>query len=141
MVPLPISINTPGPGAYFPFRSASTSAEEAFLKGYVEGETLQSLLQREGTLPERRALEIARQVVTGLWQASQQGLIHRDIKPANIMITRTGMAKICDFGLARDIHSDVRVTQGAVVHSSPAYASPEQCKASPDLSFRSDMYS
>ncbi|HEV3029568.1 MAG TPA: serine/threonine-protein kinase, partial [Planctomycetota bacterium] len=86
-----------------------------FIMEYVEGETLQSLLQREGTLPERRALEIARQVVTGLWQASQQGLIHRDIKPANIMITRTGMAKICDFGLARDTRSDIRMTQGSVV--------------------------
>ena len=112
-----------------------------FVMEYVEGETLQSVISREGALPERRALEIARQIATGLWQASQQGLIHRDIKPANIMITPAGQAKICDFGLAREVNSDARITQEGTVHSSPAYASPEQCKAVPNLDQRSDMYS
>jgi len=112
-----------------------------FIMEYVEGETLESLIRRDGAIKERRALDIARQIALGLKHACEQGLIHRDVKPTNVMMTPAGVAKICDFGLARDIHSDVTMTQAGMVHSSPAYSSPEQCKASPGLDHRSDMYS
>jgi predicted Ser/Thr protein kinase len=121
--------------------SGESAGSYYFVMEYIEGETLESTIRRDGALPERRALEIARQVACGLQHASAQGLIHRDIKPANVMITTTGVAKICDFGLARDVHSDVTLTQAGMVHSSPAYASPEQCKALPTLDHRADMYS
>ena len=113
-----------------------------FVMEYVQGETLQQIIQRDGALPENRVLEVGRQVATGLRHAHRQGLIHRDIKPANIMIAADGTAKICDFGLARQIESaDVGLTQPGVVHSSPAYASPEQCRGKRDIDHRSDMYS
>lgn len=112
-----------------------------FVMEYVEGETLEEAIRREGALPERRALEIARQVAAGLAHAAKQGLIHRDIKPSNVILTPAGSAKICDFGLAREMHSDVRMTQAGMVHSSPAYASPEQCKGHSRLDARADMYS
>jgi serine/threonine protein kinase/tetratricopeptide (TPR) repeat protein len=112
-----------------------------FVMEFVEGETLQAILGRERTLQEKRALGIARQVARGLKHAHLQGIIHRDIKPANIMIGFDGVAKICDFGLARDMHRDVTLTQAGMVHSSPAYASPEVCKGRRDLDHRSDMYS
>lgn len=111
-----------------------------FVMEYVEGETLQAVILRERTLPEKRALEIARQVASGLGHAARHGLIHRDVKPSNIMITPTGQVKICDFGLAREMNSDTRMTQEGTVLSSPAYTSPEQCKAAPNLDHRSDMY-
>jgi len=112
-----------------------------FVMEYVEGETLHSIIKRGGALPEKRALEFAKQVARGLEKAHSHGLVHRDIKPANIMIARDGRAKILDFGLAREIQTDVTATQAGNVHSSPAYASPEQCRAEPDLDHRSDMYS
>jgi hypothetical protein len=111
-----------------------------FVMEYVEGETLASLIRREGPLSEKRSLGIVRQVVLGLQHAHRNNLIHRDIKPSNIMLGVDGTVKILDFGLARDLSSDVVQTQAGFVRSSPAYASPEQCQAQ-DLDHRSDMYS
>jgi serine/threonine protein kinase len=112
-----------------------------FVMELVEGSTLQQAIQKEGPLAEKRALEIARQVARGLKHAHLQGLIHRDIKPANIMFTSGDVAKICDFGLAREIDADVTLTMPGIVQSSPAYASPEQCRGRQDLDHRTDMYS
>jgi len=80
-------------------------------------------------------------VAHGLRHAHAHGFIHRDIKPANIMIASEKVAKICDFGLARQVDSDVTLTIPGTVQSSPAYASPEQCRGRRDLDHRTDMYS
>src|SRR5262245_39812378 len=112
-----------------------------FAMELVEGPTLQQLISRRGATTEKFALDITRQVARGLKQAYLNGLIHRDIKPGNIMITTEKVAKICDFGLARDLESDVTLTKPGVVQSSPAYASPEQCRGRQDLDHRTDMYS
>jgi serine/threonine protein kinase len=112
-----------------------------FVMELVEGPTLQQVITRDGALPEKRALEVTRQVARGLKQAHFHGLIHRDIKPANIMFTSENIAKICDFGLAREIGTDVTLTMPGIVQSSPAYASPEQCRGRQDLDHRTDMYS
>jgi len=112
-----------------------------FAMELVQGPTLQQRILREGKIEEPRALDIARQIARGLRHASMQGLIHRDIKPANIMFTPENVAKICDFGLARDIHADVTQAEPGIVQSSPAYASPEQARGIQDLDHRTDMYS
>ena len=111
-----------------------------FVMEHVEGDTLFKVVRQKGALPEARALDIARQVAHGLRHAHKQGLIHRDIKPQNIMITPEGKAKILDFGLARDVSKDKGV-QTEFVHSTPAYASPEQCRGEAALDHRSDLYS
>jgi hypothetical protein len=113
-----------------------------FVMEYVQGETLFRLIKQEKTLPEAKALDIARQVARGLRHALQMGLIHRDIKPQNILITPEGQAKICDFGLATELKSDDAQLGESEdnVHTTPAYASPEQCRAEP-LDHRTDMYS
>ncbi|MBV8879627.1 MAG: protein kinase [Planctomycetaceae bacterium] len=112
-----------------------------FVMEVVEGSTLQEILKRNTKLPEKQALEYAKQVANGLRHAHQMGLIHRDIKPANIMIHGEKTAKICDFGLARELNADVTLTIPGQVQSSPAYASPEQCRGRRDLDHRTDMYS
>ncbi|HLY12476.1 MAG TPA: protein kinase [Planctomycetota bacterium] len=112
-----------------------------FVMEVVEGATLQDILKRVGKLPEKTAMGYAKQIATGLRHAHQMGLIHRDIKPANIMIHGEKTAKICDFGLAREVDSDVTLTIPGTVQSSPAYASPEQCRGRRDLDHRTDMYS
>ncbi len=112
-----------------------------FIMEYVDGETCHQVMKREGALPEKRALEIARQAARGLKHAHSLGLIHRDVKPANIMLTKDGRAKICDFGLARALNEFEPSVEKGIVQSSPAYASPEQCKGRQDLDHRTDMYS
>src|SRR6185369_5743317 len=68
---------------------------------YVQGEDLATYLNRDGKLPVKRALTIARQVAHGLAAAHAAGVVHRDLKPANIMIGDGAHALIMDFGIAR----------------------------------------
>src|SRR5579862_1010541 len=112
-----------------------------FVMELVQGPTLKQVIDREGTIEEPKALGIARQIARGLRHAYLQGLIHRDIKPSNIMFTLENVAKICDFGLARDIHAGPSQADLGIVRSSPAYASPEQSRGRQDLDHRTDMYS
>ncbi len=112
-----------------------------FAMEYVEGETLDRVLNREGPFPERRALGVCRQIAAGLKHAHANGFIHRDIKPSNLIVTPKGVVKILDFGLVRELHTDVRITQAGGVHSSPLYASPEQSRGDKCLDHRGDMYS
>jgi serine/threonine-protein kinase len=67
---------------------------------FVDGETLESLLRRIGRLHSEKALDIARQLCTGLAAAHDRGVLHRDLKPANVMVDGRGRARILDFGLA-----------------------------------------
>src|ERR1700687_5651407 len=113
----------------------------------VEGKTLRDLLA-SGSLPMRKALEIAAQVADGLTKAHEAGIAHRDLKPENLMISHDGFVKILDFGLAKITsasgeHSDMcttSTTTPGLVLGTLGYMSPEQ--ASGDrLDFRSDQFS
>ncbi|MBC9249959.1 hypothetical protein A9179_06680 [Pseudomonas alcaligenes] len=99
------------------------------------------LARRKGELfaPER-ALEIIRQIASGLAVVHDKGLVHRDVKPANILFRDDGTAVLTDFGVAKDLDLDSELTQFGVAVGSPAYSSPEQaqCQA---LDARSDIYS
>ena len=104
---------------------------------FVDGEDLSSLLRRIGRLPRDKAVEVARQLCSGLAAAHDQGVLHRDLKPANVMLDGRGRVKITDFGLAvldrGDRGDDVRA-------GTPQYMAPEQW-ASQEVSQRSDLYS
>jgi tetratricopeptide (TPR) repeat protein len=101
-----------------------------------EGETLRERLAR-GAIPPRDAFDIARQVAAGLAAAHQAGLVHRDVKPENIFITRDGLVKLLDFGIAT-LASSAR--EGSTTRGTLRYMSPEhaRCEA-PDS--RSDVWS
>jgi serine/threonine protein kinase/tetratricopeptide (TPR) repeat protein len=104
---------------------------------YYEGETLRDKLER-GRLPITDVLALAAQIADGLDAAHKAGLVHRDIKPGNIIITRQGVAKIVDFGIAR-IATD-EITHGSAMAGTVAYMSPEQTRgATPDP--RMDVWS
>ncbi len=132
---------------------------------YLEGETLASLLKRNRLLPPRAAFKIALQLCQALRLAHAQGVIHRDIKPANILIsarddgppeprrndsqlqlesslTSSFRAVLLDFGLARIIEKDTRLTQSGQVFGTPAYMSPEQANGDiHQIGPPSDLYS
>jgi serine/threonine-protein kinase len=111
-----------------------------FAMEYVDGETLHRLMLREGMLDEKKALKIALDVARALEHAMTQGIVHRDIKPGNIMLTRDGVTKLCDLGLARARDEEDESGRGVAV-GTPYYISPEQATGQMDVDCRSDIYS
>src|SRR5208283_6164121 len=72
-----------------------------FTMEFVEGTDLHKLVKEKGRLPVEQACDYIRQAALGLQHAHEQGLVHRDIKPHNLLLSRTGVVKILDMGLAR----------------------------------------
>ncbi|MHB8645164.1 MAG: DUF4231 domain-containing protein [Thermomicrobiales bacterium] len=108
---------------------------------YVDGADLRDLLARDGALPVARALAIAADIAHALEAVHEHGVVHRDVKPANIMLTRRGIAKLTDFGIAL-LASEATVAAGTATHpGTPMYMSPEQERAHGSLDGRSDLYS
>lgn len=71
----------------------------------IEGKTLKDIINIEGRLDWKTSAEIASQIASGLWAAHKSHIIHRDIKPHNIILTKEGIAKITDFGIAKAVTS------------------------------------
>ena len=108
----------------------------------VEGGTLREKLRAAGTIDPRAAVKIAQQLLLGLEAAHARGLVHRDLKASNILIEyKSGIAKLTDFGLVRDLESDSNLTRDNVIAGTPAYMSPEQVLRPHDVDHRADIYS
>jgi serine/threonine protein kinase len=105
---------------------------------FVEGLTLDQIIERRGPLPIGEALSYIRQACAGLDAAHQAGVVHRDIKPANLMITPEGEVKIMDFGIAR-LESMAGLTQSGIFMGTPRYISPEMAQGT-GADIRSDLY-
>ena len=109
---------------------------------YVAGETLEEWLDREGTMDEKDALQVVRQVAMALDYASgQKGILHRDIKPANIMVTTTLHAKVLDMGLSKNTLEKQSTTVADTLLGTPNYMSPEQIDHPQDIDNRADLFS
>ena len=113
-----------------------------FVMEYVEGHTLYDELAKGKVFSEAEALRIIIQIARALAHAHERGLIHRDVKPKNIMITKDGVAKLADMGLAR-LAEDVQAAQAEAgrAFGTPYYISPEQIRGEVDIDFRADIYS
>lgn len=108
---------------------------------YVDGKSLQELMDGTGPLELPDILHLGRQMAAGLAAAHEKGLIHRDIKPANILI-EAGIeqrVKITDFGLARAA-DDASLTRSGIISGTPMYMAPEQAQGLP-LDHRADLFS
>ena len=108
----------------------------------VRGRSLFELITEQGRLERARAVDVVRQVLSGLAHAHEQGIIHRDIKPANIMVTPKAPlglhVRILDFGLARMLEASTSVSNGVAV-GTPSYMAPEQCRGEA-VDARVDIY-
>jgi eukaryotic-like serine/threonine-protein kinase len=91
----------------------------------VRGGSFQRLLQREGAA--EKVLQALRETARALAYAHEQGVVHRDVKPANILLTKSGRAKVADFGLARAVDHSSMTTDGRLLGTA-SYMSPEQVK-------------
>jgi serine/threonine-protein kinase len=112
---------------------------------YIEGHNVRELVAGR-PLDLRQALSITIQVANALAAAHAQGIVHRDIKARNVMVTRTGIVKVLDFGLAKLIEpphkssSDPQLTEVGVPYGTSTYAAPEQAQGLP-VDHRGDIFS
>ncbi len=113
-----------------------------YVMPYIEGETLRGRLDHERQLPIEDAVRIACDIAAALAYAHNRGVVHRDIKPENILFS-AGRAVVADFGIARAVTaaSLERITATGVAIGTPAYMSPEQALADPQVDGRTDVYS
>ncbi|MFF4988698.1 serine/threonine-protein kinase [Streptosporangium saharense] len=105
----------------------------------VPGESLATILARDGALGAGVTLDVVHQTAKGLRAAHNAGIIHRDIKPGNLLVTGAGVIKITDFGIARALEA-APVTLTGTVMGTAQYLSPEQASGAP-LTFATDIYS
>lgn len=105
---------------------------------YVPGTTLKELILKRGAVHYIEAIDIMKQIVSGIAKAHQLGIIHRDLKPQNILVTDSGVAKIADFGIA-SMQSLAQVTQTDVIMGSLHYLAPELARGE-KATAQSDVY-
>ncbi len=119
-----------------------------YVMEYLDGPTLEDMVNRAGPLAPGRAVYLLRQLCGALVEAHAAGLVHRDLKPGNVIVAALGgqrdVAKLLDFGLVQDLSmSDAdgaRLTQAGVVMGTPAYMCPEQAGGSSAVDARGDIY-
>jgi eukaryotic-like serine/threonine-protein kinase len=117
-----------------------------FVMELLEGMDLETLVRKQGPIPQGRVIHIVRQVCDSLEEAHASGLVHRDIKPANIHVGRVGLkhdfVKVLDFGLVKSVvpqNDDAMATAIGLTPGTPAYLAPEMALGeSPDG--RADLY-
>ncbi len=106
---------------------------------YVDGITLKKYIDEKGSLEWREAVNIAIQICSAIEHAHSKKIIHRDIKPQNILVTKNGIAKVTDFGIARAATTSTITMAGSTI-GSVHYFSPEQARGG-YIDEKSDLYS
>ena len=103
---------------------------------YVQGETLEQIIAREGALDLTRALDLTCQMCNAVDHAHRAGVLHRDLRPGNMLVSENGLLKVTDFGTSRFLEI---AAHGTTVIGSPPYMAPEQFQGK--AVFASDVYS
>ncbi|HLG41999.1 MAG TPA: protein kinase, partial [Planctomycetota bacterium] len=113
-----------------------------FVMEFVDGLSLSTLLDHKGRIPETDCIKLGIHIANALQHAHRHKLVHRDIKPQNVIITRDGLVKVCDLGIAKssDGPGDAGLTTHGMAVGTPFYMSPEACMGR-DVDIRADIYS
>lgn len=112
-----------------------------FVMEYVDGETVYDRITANKRFDEAEAIAVTQQVASALTHAHERGFIHRDIKPKNIMISRNGVVKLADLGLARALSDkDAAEAEAGKAFGTPFYISPEQIRGKVDIGPQADIY-
>jgi serine/threonine protein kinase len=112
-----------------------------FSMEYIEGKSLADLV-REYPLSARKAAECVKTIAEAVQYAHEKGTLHRDLKPSNVLIDANGQPHITDFGLAKRIEGDAKLTATGAILGTPSYMSPEQASGNREkVGCRSDVYS
>jgi serine/threonine-protein kinase len=106
---------------------------------FIDGESLEQLIRRRGAIPAHESIPIFKQALRGVAAAHRAGIIHRDLKPANLMITKDGIVKVMDFGIAKR-QGVTGATKVSTSIGSPLYMAPEQILGRA-VDSRTDVYS
>jgi len=111
--------------------------ETYLIMEFVDGRTLEHLVEERGRFPWQKALGVVDQLCAGLAYAHARKVIHRDIKPANVFVSSDGVIKLGDFGLARVLRElSIRKTE---IRGTPLYMAPEQITGT-NIDHRADLY-
>ncbi len=107
---------------------------------FVDGCSLQDLIDKNGRFSVGDALYVTLRVADALQYAHELNLVHRDIKPDNVLITKKGVVKVADLGLAKPVNDDLSMTASGVGAGTPHYMAPEQMRSAKDVDGRADIY-
>ena len=124
----------------------SHDGEPYLVMEYLEGEDLDSMLERNGALDLATACGIIEQALLALGAAHEKGIIHRDLKPGNIFLVHqkdeTPLVKLIDFGISKFTQAtgQEKLTQTGSLLGTPSYMSPEQAMGSSEIDARADIY-
>jgi serine/threonine-protein kinase len=105
---------------------------------FIEGESLEQMIQRRGAIPAHEGIPLFKQALHGVAAAHRAGIIHRDLKPSNLMITKDGVVKVMDFGIAKR-QGATGATKASTSIGSPLYMAPEQILGR-SIDRRTDVY-
>jgi predicted Ser/Thr protein kinase len=107
---------------------------------YIDGQSVQKWLDHLTQFSVGDSVHIAIICLEALKHAHAENMVHRDIKPDNILITKKGIVKVADFGLAKALDEDVSMTQSGTGLGTPLYMAPEQARNAKHVDHRVDIY-
>jgi len=121
------------------FGGGRLAKQRFFAMELVDGGSLAAVLKDRGRLPWEDVVRYGMQICSALEYAHEHGIIHRDLKPDNLLITKKGVLKLGDFGVARDVGAMALTAPGRTV-GTYAYMAPEQIRGEPPVSHKTDLY-
>lgn len=127
------------PGIVKIFDSFEENSTAYIVMEFLDGETLKSYLDREGTLPEDKAIKLLMPVMKSLQTVHTEGILHRDIAPDNIFLTKDGEVKLIDFGASR--YATTTHSRSLTVIIKPGFSAEEQYRSRGDQGPYTDVYS